>query len=54
MNASHEWPLLLTAVKAQMMDTYQPYITELCKQHLEINEQGSIKMSFNESFQSFI
>lgn len=33
-------PLLLIAVKAQMMDTYQPYITEQATLH------GSIKMSF--------
>lgn len=44
---SHELPLLLTAVKAQMMETYQPYVTELCEQHLE-------KMFLDESSQSFI
>ncbi len=41
LKASHELPLLLAAVRAHVMDTYQPYNTELCKRHLEINEQGS-------------
>lgn len=48
---SHELPLLSTAFEAQMMDTYQTYpVTELCKQHLEINEQGSTKMSLRNLF----
>lgn len=37
MKASHELPLLLlSAVEAQMMDTFQPYYrAQLCKQHFE-------------------
>lgn len=31
LKASHELPLLLAAVKAHVMDAYQPYNTELCK-----------------------
>lgn len=45
LKALHEMPL--TAVKAQMMDTYQPYITEQATLH------GSIKMSFKKNFSGF-
>lgn len=38
---------MLTAVRAQMMDTNQPYRSQ---QHLDMNEQSSLKMSCNESF----
>lgn len=47
LKALHEMPLLLIAVKAQMMDTYQPYITEQATLH------GSIKMSFKKNFSGF-
>lgn len=50
LKASHKLPRLLRAVKAQTTDTLQPYVMNLWKQHLEINEPGSIKMALMNLF----
>lgn len=49
-------PLLLSAVKAQMLDTYQPYITVFCKQHLKIHsrQHKNVCKLLTNLFQSFI